>query len=611
MSEVYYNIIINEFLDNYFGIVSPEVQYIFNKYFKDSATYDEIGSFYGITRQAVQNKVARNLSNMKNMLEGKVYKKIYASLEIIKLKADIENMFNKNEFFSILDLKTIGGIDYTNNSHYVKVFLSIIDIYIYDIDGDYLLSFVKHNLAYLVEIYKAIVSILNDSVFGIDEFTLITRVKKYLNSKRIKNEEIISLCKAIKTVELNNNTYFLVFNKLTSYEKKAMRILDDSNKPMDGREIAIEIFSKSNDLYNEEKIGAVINQLIRSTYIESVGKTGIWVLNTWEYEAKFHTEIIKKIFQDERRALSAREIYAKVCTKRSDLSLSKIQSYLYSKKELFIQVDSDLFIIPTWRKMYAEKINKFRKTQKANKNFDAIILDIFERCEKLSINEILNKVKEMGVGLSAGRIRAKLKHSQFISEDKVKNRIYYFVNDKKEDRRKEFLYQVMNLFKETKNGIENRGADVCLKNNSEPKDETDIQIALFEFMRGYFAKDDIDVSREAWTGRGPVDFKFSQGFSLKVFLELKLAKNQNLYEGLEAQLTQYMGSDVVKYGIFIVVLFIEDDFNKITEIEYKLKEIERKYKMVILFEYIDARGGRPSPSKLKKGNEDILIDLIK
>lgn len=604
------NQLVNEFLDTYFNIVNSEVKNIFDKYYKDEATYDEIGVYYGVSRQAIQQKVVTNIKNMRKMLEGKSYKKKYASTEIIKLKGDIINIFNSTPFFSVSDLKDKCNLDLTETTHNIKIYLSILNIHTYILDGNYLLSYKNHQIKYLDRLYNIIISILNENVLGIDEFTLITKVKKKLNNNKIDNKEITNLCANVNTIEVDKNIYRLTLNKLTSYDKKAMRILNENNKPMDGREIATIIFSQSNDVYTDEKVKAVVNAMTKNKFIDSIGKTGIWSLNIWEFEAGFHMELIRKVFQNENRALSSREIYAKVCSERPDLTLSKIQSYLYSNNEYFLQVHTDSFIIAAWKKKFKKEINKYQSIKNANKNFEPIVVGILEKFKKIDIYDMVKRLKEFGVILSEGRIRVKLSELTYVLVQKEKNKFYYYLNDKKDDHRMKFLNQIMSLFREVKNGIENRGADITLKDNNEPKGETAIQVALYEMMRGYFYKDDIDVSREAWTGRGPVDFKFSRGFNLKIFLELKLTSNKNLYEGLEAQLTQYMGSEVVKYGIFIVVLFKDDDFNKIKEIENKIKEIESKYKMVILFEYIDARGGRPSPSKLKKGDENILVDLI-
>ncbi len=610
MSEQFNNQIVDEFLDTYFSIVNSEVENIFERYYEKRATYDEIGTYYGTSRQAVQQKVDRNIKNMRNMLAGKSYKQKYASEEVIRLKADIDNLFNDDFFFTRSDLKDKCNIDFSLNSYNIKIFLDIIDVYLYSIDENYIFSYKRHTANYLDKLYKTIIGILNENVLGIDEFSLITNAKKRLNNSKINNEEIISLCASIDTIEVENDKYRLTLNKLTSYDKKAMRILEQNNKPMDGREIASIIFNQSGDVYTDEKVKAVINAMTNNKYIDCIGKTGSWALNIWEYESSFHVEIIKKVFQKENGPLSAREIYAKVCIERPDLTLSKIQAYLYSNNEIFLQINQDMFIISTWKKKFIKEINKYNSMKNINKNFDIIVLDILEKSKKQDLSDMVNRLHELGVTLSESRIRVKLGELGFVSIIKEGNKYYYCLNDKKEDPRKKFLDQVMGIFREAKNGIENRGADVTLKDGDEPKGETAIQIALYEMMRGYFYKEDIDVTREAWTGRGPVDFKFSRGFNLKVFLEVKLAKNQNLFDGLEAQLTQYMGSEVVKYGIFIVVLFEDDDLNKIKEIKYKIKGIEAKYKMIITFEYIDARGGKPSPSKLKKGDEDISADLI-
>jgi hypothetical protein len=51
-------------------------------------------------------------------------------------------------------------------------------------------------------------------------------------------------------------------------------------------------------------------------------------------------------------------------------------------------------------------------------------------------------------------------------------------------------------------------------------------------------RSDVDVSREANVGRGPVDFKFSAGWRRRALIELKLMSSRKLRQGAEAQLPQ-------------------------------------------------------------------------
>lgn len=85
---------------------------------------------------------------------------------------------------------------------------------------------------------------------------------------------------------------------------------------------------------------------------------------------------------------------------------------------------------------------------------------------------------------------------------------------------------------------------------------------------------DIDVSPEADTGVGKLDFKFSQGSRSRVIIETKLSTNQDLLHGYVKQLPDYMYSQDADYGIFVVVL-VDSKKNQLTQLK-KLRDIEKK-----------------------------------
>lgn len=102
---------------------------------------------------------------------------------------------------------------------------------------------------------------------------------------------------------------------------------------------------------------------------------------------------------------------------------------------------------------------------------------------------------------------------------------------------------------------------------------------------------DIDISPEADTGIGKLDFKFSQGSNSRVIIETKLSNNPNLLHGYVTQLPNYMNSQHGSYGIYVVVI-VDSKKNQIGQLK-KLKEIEEKrnkddssqYKII----FVDAR----------------------
>ena len=132
------------------------------------------------------------------------------------------------------------------------------------------------------------------------------------------------------------------------------------------------------------------------------------------------------------------------------------------------------------------------------------------------------------------------------------------------------------------------------------KSEDYAQELLFVISEEYLkAKGaDIDISPEADTGVGKLDFKFSQGSNSRVIIETKLSNNTNLLHGYVTQLPDYMKSQHGAYGIYVVVLVDsrnnqDSHLRSLREIEAKRNKSDHSLYEII---FVDARE-RPTASK--------------
>ena len=87
---------------------------------------------------------------------------------------------------------------------------------------------------------------------------------------------------------------------------------------------------------------------------------------------------------------------------------------------------------------------------------------------------------------------------------------------------------------------DNGGWQLLWNDDGTPKKEIAFQALLMGVITAQCRANDIDIAKEANIGRGPVDFKFSHGYSRTVLLEAKLAKNTKFWSGLRAQLPTYL-----------------------------------------------------------------------
>jgi len=99
-----------------------------------------------------------------------------------------------------------------------------------------------------------------------------------------------------------------------------------------------------------------------------------------------------------------------------------------------------------------------------------------------------------------------------------------------------------------------------------PKTEEATQLLFTGIAKHYCQANNIDISREVNLGRGPVDFKFSIGFSSRALLEVKLARNSKFLHGIEKQLIKYLDVEEIKLGYFMIVCYTEDEIQKVQPI---------------------------------------------
>lgn len=115
------------------------------------------------------------------------------------------------------------------------------------------------------------------------------------------------------------------------------------------------------------------------------------------------------------------------------------------------------------------------------------------------------------------------------------------------------LYQVViDIVAHFKNQIENNNLWELLWNNDRPKRERAAQLVFFAVADVFCKANGIDVSPETNMGGGPVDFKFSSGYSARVVVELKKSSGQVVH-GYTKQLEIYKKAADTDRGIFVVI----------------------------------------------------------
>lgn len=101
--------------------------------------------------------------------------------------------------------------------------------------------------------------------------------------------------------------------------------------------------------------------------------------------------------------------------------------------------------------------------------------------------------------------------------------------------------------------IEDRRFSEELYHQGKPRPEIAAQRLFFAVAHSYCKANDLDLTPEAETGNGPVDFKVSAGFSGRAVVEIKLSRNPKLVDGYTKQLDAYKRAEETVAGFYIVL----------------------------------------------------------
>ena len=133
------------------------------------------------------------------------------------------------------------------------------------------------------------------------------------------------------------------------------------------------------------------------------------------------------------------------------------------------------------------------------------------------------------------------------------------------------LAVVREIVKAFRHLVEAQGIWKFLWRNGKPHNEEVAQRLFFIVAHSYCQANNLDLSPEADTGSGVVDFKISHGSRSKVLVETKLSTNPRLVHGYETQLPTYMEAEQASRAIYLVV-----DVGRIGKKDRALTSLQRE-----------------------------------
>ena len=165
----------------------------------------------------------------------------------------------------------------------------------------------------------------------------------------------------------------------------------------------------------------------------------------------------------------------------------------------------------------------------------------------------------------------------------------------------EFFAALEVLLRQYKHFVEeNNGYKLLWNDDGTPKPEDAAQLLFMGIAKQYCRANNIDVSKEANLGRGPVDFKFSTGYAKRALLEVKLARNTRFWHGLQKQLPKYLTVEEITRGYFQVICHTTEELTeKLAPIESVVARAAAATGLQLICQVIDATKAKRSASKVE------------
>jgi hypothetical protein len=112
---------------------------------------------------------------------------------------------------------------------------------------------------------------------------------------------------------------------------------------------------------------------------------------------------------------------------------------------------------------------------------------------------------------------------------------------------------VMSIVAQFKTVTERKGLWKLFWHAGRPHHERVAQMVFFALADAYCKANNLDITPEAETGVGPVDFKMSAGYHERILVEVKLSTNPRLVAGYEKQLKAYDDAESPISSTYLVI----------------------------------------------------------
>ena len=366
-------------------------------------TLEDIGDKYGLTRERIRQIEESILKILSSLIRYGRYVKRYKLREKSIYLTDDEKKKISDVVWSILD----SGMMFFDNSliqsnyissefnlimeciDYKRLSLSCSD---FEVEAAWVKSDDLNNIEKYLNALSEVIKEKNKVQYF--DFVVFCNKKGFTFNDELFDFLMKRLVKGV-TISICDDVKYLVkdVNRLSTVDK-IERLLDE-NGPQSINEIFRKINKGNNKIITLENIR---NQMVSDQRFSPIGKSGVWQLaKNGKLKNISILDSICRVLSESGEPMKANDILNGVKSIRGDtFAIKSINSYLYSRKDLFVLLDDGRFALSDWigkRSLFKEKE---RVEQKSLGNIYELLLDFMSIDEEKPLAEIVTYFKKRG-----------------------------------------------------------------------------------------------------------------------------------------------------------------------------------------------------------------------
>ncbi|EOA6550051.1 sigma factor-like helix-turn-helix DNA-binding protein [Vibrio vulnificus] len=400
---------------------------------EDSYTLQEIGDYYGITRERVRQIEAKSLLNLQKVLNGEQIRKRLTATDAIIMEFESLKLDIYEQDYILIESDVMDYFCARYNVDSDSVYLNVVSVLLEVLGYSKLPSRIKGYSEELISCWfltetfdrKMIESVFKSlqkysgKAEKIKIFDLVVKAKRECGEQLNKDvlHLILKICSNFQKVD--DNYIEVRFESLSSVAEKAYRVLEYYNEPKHYNDILREINFRLTKVGVERLVldTNVKNQMVSDKRFVAIGKSGYWALKNWNsISTKSITELMELYFHKENTPQTIEQLFSYVSSKRPGVSRQSITTYLHDKSE-FIRVGEGLYALSAWGEVSVSR----SRTDSSDISLKVkdIVEEIFSKQDTITNAELTNIIKNRS-NISEATIR---KTIQSCSEIQVVNNI--------------------------------------------------------------------------------------------------------------------------------------------------------------------------------------------